>query len=587
MRQEASAMQTPNSPNASTLPPPPIFTKISAWCAYIILCTFLYWLVAARPLVALPWQWADDGLFLQQGERISTWLCHPIGPWLGLYDPVLLAKPPGFGFWLALVHLSGVPLRVAEFALLLPLPFLFRRAVHPLVSLNGWRFVLVTIFLVGVPALSGELRLLRGSLQAATAAATLISAIGLTNRAFAHSESRLKWAMLTGFSFACSYLNREESFWLLPAIGTALLICALVAWSKGSRRLILAPALVAFVSAEVLIGGVCALNKYHYGIFATSTRRGDELTRLYEILTKLEPELHEQYVPIKTSTRIHAYRCSPAFAKMESYLEGIGGDEFAKNPFHNEINRRPPGTREFYGSNFEWALLRAAAHAGATDAPSAERLFGTAANELKDSIRQGKIRAGTGGHGKSNAPIQGDSLRLIQATWKSTLLLFTVAGVTRDETPISSGSPEGLQRMSDLTNTALAPLLEVAKDIPPDDRSFHRQAVRVFAGFLRITLPGFLFALVASVAWVLIQKRFTAATLMLVGGGLILIGSQLTFSVIIAAFDVLATPTLQWPESYNRLGFIPLSVLTAYGAVSVMYILSGTRSSGKESRLQC
>src|SRR5262249_16735369 len=162
------------------------------------------------------------GLYLLHGERIADWLSHPSGPWLGQYDPTLLAKPPGFGIWLALVHLSGVPLRLAEFGALLLLPFLLRRAVRPIVDLQGWRCLLVPVFLVGVPNLAGEFRLLRTGLQEATVGITLIATIGLVCRAFGSPKSRARWAALLGFAFAWSFLTREESPWLLPAIATAL-----------------------------------------------------------------------------------------------------------------------------------------------------------------------------------------------------------------------------------------------------------------------------------------------------------------------------------------------------------------------------
>jgi len=48
--------------------------------------------------------------------------------------------------------------------------------------------------------------------------------------------------------------------------------------------------------------------------------------------------------------------------------------------------------------------------------------------------------------------------------------------------------------------------------------------------------------------------------------GLVLCGSMIAFSLSMAVVDVLGFPFLQWGV-YNRLGYIPLSVLAAYGMV--------------------
>src|SRR4030088_1972230 len=73
-----------------------IFT-ILGWFALILL---LFWIYGDRPLVAEPWQWADDGLYLRQSEAFVRWLHGAAGPWLGPYDPVLLCKAPLFAIWI-------------------------------------------------------------------------------------------------------------------------------------------------------------------------------------------------------------------------------------------------------------------------------------------------------------------------------------------------------------------------------------------------------------------------------------------------------------------------------------------------------
>ena len=45
-----------------------------ATSAFVLFCLALYANFVARPLVAEPWQWADDGLYLRLGEAISRFL---------------------------------------------------------------------------------------------------------------------------------------------------------------------------------------------------------------------------------------------------------------------------------------------------------------------------------------------------------------------------------------------------------------------------------------------------------------------------------------------------------------------------------
>lgn len=547
---------------------------IPSQVAYVLLCGFFYWLIAARPLVAQPWQWADDGLYLKQGELIAAWICHPVGPWLGPYDPIILAKPPAFGIWLALVHLAGIPLRVAEFGILLALPFIFRRAVAPVAKIQGWRFFAVTILLVGLPNLAIELRLLRSSLNAAVAGGALITTLGLTLRANDSVRTQIKWAAMLGLFYACSFMNREESIWLLPGIVVALATTAVVLWRGGRRLLALSPTATAVAVALTLIGGVCLLNELQYGFFATSTRRCPGIIRLYETLTSLEPEGHERLVPVRTETRLHAYKLSPELARLQPYLDGPPGDEFARNEIHNYINDRPKGTREFYGSDFQYALIRAAAYAGAHNARAADDLFGRAADELQLAIRQNKIHHGMGGSGFSNAPMPGDFLRVLRALKTSVGLLLSVQGIFPDPKPVSSGAPVDLQRMSDLSNTNLAPTSDIVDQVPNSPaQGIRSRCFMAFEAFLRIVYPASVVALLASICWILLFKRSDRYALLICVNGMIVLGSLLTFCSIISVFDVLAARTLEWPQSYNSLGFTPLSILSAYSIAAAAFAM--------------
>ena len=538
------------------------------WSGLAAVGAILYWLTAARPLVAEPWQWADDGLFLLHGERLVQWIGHPMDRWLGPYDPILLSKPPAFGLWLALVHLSRIPLRVAEFALLLPLPILFRRAVRPLVDLKGWRFLLVTVLIVGVPSLPAELRLLRTGLQAFAAAGALICSIAVVLR-FSSARSQCRWAALLGAFFALAYLNREESPWLVPSIGGALLTGAIASWRAGDRHRVLFPALACAVAAGAPIGTVSLLNGYHYGLFATSSRRASGFVRLHETLTRLQPQHHERYVPVSTRARARAYSLSPSFARLRPYLDGPPGDEMARSVEYNALAGRPPGSREFYAT-FGWALLCAAHHAGAHDAAAAERLFGAAADELDAAIRSGDVRAGRGGWQTLAAPVDGDGRRVVRSTLRSALLLVSAAGTMPPAAPLSSGWPDDVKRMGDLTHATLAPR-EPASPSPAGE-VLRRKALALLMSGLRLVYPASLAAVLGCIGWALVPRHRSPDSTHMALAGLLLIGALVAFCLTIALYDVFSLPHLTAPGSYNRLGYTPVSVLAAYAVAAASFV---------------
>lgn len=542
---------------------------------FLLLCCFLYWLCWARPLAAEPWEWADDGLYLLQGGRIARWLTTLNGSWLGAYEPRLLAKPPCFGFWLALVQLSGLPLRIAEFSSVLVLPFLLRRAVRPIVFLAGWRFAVVTFLLVVAPGPACQFRLLRDTLQVTLAAGVLIAAVGLVLRAPGSVRTQARWAVLLGLLFAAAYLNREESVWLAPAAAVAITTATAVGWRTGKRWLIVVPAVACISAASLPVVAVCTLNARDYGIFVTSIRRGPGLTHLYHTLTRLEPDRHERFLPVAAETRAHAYRCSPEFARLQPYLEGPVGDGFARNAAHIAISGRPPGTREFFACNLEWSLLIAADAAGASDAGQTDRLFGKAAVELDAAIRDGRLKAGTGSLGFMAAPMPGDARRLAEAAGRSMMLLLTVQGMNPDPAPHSSGIPAELERMSARTHAALAPSANIAApEMESPIAPVRRRAWTVSVDLLRVAYPAALQVTFLLVLLTVARHRHSLEWWLVSGCGLILLASQIGLCLLLGCVEVFAYPILNAPQSYNSLGYAPLAVLAAFAFIAADFAVS-------------
>jgi peptidoglycan/LPS O-acetylase OafA/YrhL len=534
----------------------------------------LYTIFGDRPLVAEPWQWADDGLYLRQSEAFVRWIHGDATKWLGPYDPILLSKAPLFSIWIGLVNLLKLPLRLAEFVILLPLPWLFRAAVRPMLDLSGWRLMPIIIILIGLPFLPQEQRLLRSTLHVAVASGCLISAVGMILRARFCDRRPLYWGVLTGFLFALSYLNREETIWLLPVVGLALLalaISAMINHRWHSFVLTLFGVISAFAIPVVL---VTMLNYQAYGISVTTTRRAPAFTEAYQLMTSLEPNSRERFVPITAATRIMAYKLSPTMAQLQPYLEGPVSDSIAMNPGHLALNGRAAGTREFFVSNFEFVLRDAAFAAGAHTASSSEAMFKKITSELEAGIEAGKITAGEHGPSLMAAPIKGDNINILGALITSLKKLYLLDGMVYPRSGISTGSRSDLDRMAILTNNQIAPTMEMGPI------KMHRPNFRVrsiifsvvtyflFIAYIVGTLSVFAFFVCAAI-------RHRRNNLYLEQGfvGFVLCGSVFVFSFAMAVVHVLGFPMLKYSVPYNCMGYIPLSVLSAFGvSITIMWL---------------
>jgi hypothetical protein len=288
-------------------------------------------------------------------------------------------------------------------------------------------------------------------------------------------------------------------------------------------------------------------------------------------MTSLEPDTRERFVPIRTATRLKAYQFSPTFARLKPYLEGPITDPIARNAGHLNLNGRSLDTREFFVSNFQPVLHEAAFQAGANTAPASEAMFSDIARELKSAVAAGKISAGNPGPALLAAPMPGDYGRIFRQTLVSFRKLFALDGMVYPLRGLSSGAPEDLKRISDFTHMRLAPTKEMQESEFPNVTFGVRCAV-----FSLITkLEALVYALGASV--VLFFAMITLARhgsnhpqMEQAFAGLVLCGSVASFSFSMALVDVLGVPLLQRGSSYNCLGYIPLSVLGAFGLVILM-----------------
>jgi hypothetical protein len=565
------------------------FSNVNARVRYALLCAALFWLQGVRPLVGEPWQWADDGLFLRQAEGFSAWAFGNGKHWLGAYDFTTISKPPALAIWLSVIHILGIPLRVAEFGALCLLPILFSRAITPMVRLGTGGFTCCAFLIICVPTIFVEYRLLRDGLQSILASGTLISVIGLLLRFNAGVASQCTWAVCAGLFWSGAYLNREESLWLLPALIWAISIITIYNSRKRRIAYCLAPLLTLGGSVLFPISLVAYLNYDSYGVFLTSSRRGPEISKLWSVLGRLEPESKERLVPIRQSTRMKAYEISPAFARFRPFFDGPPGDEFAANPGQLAMNGRSLDQREFFVSSFEWGMLKGGDFAGAKTAKSLEFLFGEAATELLKGIDDGRISAGQSSFFLSvGSPIKGDFSRIFLESCRSLRQLINIYGLESiiDPPKFSSGSSVDLNRIAHLTSTPTAPTKEEAGKVITDHSSKYRvQATHLVFQFLRVAYLVLIISPFLAIPLLLIKTKFGESARMGLYGWIMVTGSLVSFCIIMGIMEVLSWSNLHHPNGYNRLGYTPLSILSGFSLAIILslnqWYLSWSRSERK------
>jgi hypothetical protein len=448
--------------------------------------------------------------------------------------------------------------------------------------LSWWQLSATAVLLVALPFLPQEVRLKRTALQAALVAGCLISAVGLILRSRRPGAGSARWAALTGFVFALSYLTREESISLLPVVVCAMVAVLAGAWADGAWRWRLAASGCLLGAFAIPLACVSGLNYRSYGVFLTATRRAPEYLRAHRVLTSLEPETRERYVPISTATRLKAYALSPTFASFRSYLEGPASDSIATNPLHLKLYGRPATTREFFVINFEFPLREAALNAGAHTAPESERMFGALSSELEAAIASGKIQAGSSGPPPLAAPLPGDYGRILRQTLASLRQLYALEGLAYAWNATSSGNPSDLQRMATLTHSPLAPTREMKSvELPPVGLPARRAVYTLISTLEMAAYAITTFVLLAFATATAFRRRRDHLALEQIVAGLALCSAVVAFSLTMGVVEVLGFPHLRTGR-YNVLGYSPLSVTSAFGLV----VLSCWVESGRKRQEQ-
>jgi hypothetical protein len=433
------------------------------------------WLVAAQPVVAAGWAGHDDRLFLELANHILR------GEWLGDYSQFTLMKGPMYSLWIVGTFMVGVPLPLAQHLLYLCGCCLVVRALQPRFARRWMGFALFT-FLWWQP-MSYESRVLGRVLRQNfyTPATLLVFAglIALTTRRNSTIVVRMAWGALLGLSVGALWLTREESVWIIPAIGLLVAISAWRSWRAGERlRPLLAPVLAASLCFAGVLGTISTLNYRHYGWFGTVEFRAPQFLAAYGALQRPIASHDVPYVPVSREMRLKLYDVSPSFAELKPFLEGGLGEGWAKAC--ENLTGRPANEREIAGGWFMWALRDAVVAAGhGQSAREALTFYGRIAEEVNRACDAGSVGPVHRRRDTMMPPWRAEHTQRLRDSIVEYMEYFFLFRGFSVEGPSSNGTSDTLRLFRDLTRSPLTPSLEAPELDLPLQLQFDRMRLTV------------------------------------------------------------------------------------------------------------
>lgn len=368
----------------------PALRKTRPWhywtfIAIVFICSV--WVRAAFPVVAIAAP-HDDFLFIHFAESILS------GHWLGGYHNLTHAKGVAYPIFLALNHLTGLPLKLTEHLVYL-CSALYFCVVLGRVYASRWLAAMVFMLLAFVPTPWSPVvggRVVREGLYISQV--LLIFALAIRcyverEGASVAEELQKKKRSLILLGLACGFfwLTREEGVWILPsmAILTVYWVLSRKRDSFSTRAgllYLLAPLIIALVP----VGAVNSLNLLRYGVFRNNDFHSSDFVQAYSALSRIKHAQWQRYVVFPKDAREHAYAFSAAAKELEPFFEGdlgetwraIGCDQTKTDP-----------CPEILSGWFMWALRDAVQAAGYYEsAPKAAAFYRRLASEINQACER-------------------------------------------------------------------------------------------------------------------------------------------------------------------------------------------------------
>jgi hypothetical protein len=347
------------------------------------------WIAARLPIEIRPHATHDEAAFMSAAVHLAN------GDWLGTYDPFTLMKGPGYPAFLALVHMSGLPVTLGH-ALLHAIAFAMAGWAVARLGGSRWLGTLTVMLLAFLPnGMLPEMQLvIRDQIYWAQGIMVFSLFAVLLLAAPSPPWRMLLLAALAGLVLGWTWLTREETIWLVP--GLAVMAAAGFIASTQDRtvrsRLVLGMAIAgaAFsIPHLVFMTG----NKIAYGKFIGVDFKERNFASALDALQDVGAGPIVPYVPVPRAVREVVASVSPEFARLNESLESLDAAIRLKGP---GCRVYPHSCGDYAGGWFMWALRAAAEHEGYYESPEiASRRFGELADEIGAACSDGRLTCRT------------------------------------------------------------------------------------------------------------------------------------------------------------------------------------------------
>jgi hypothetical protein len=306
--------------------------------------------------------------------------------WGSPYSWTAFVRPPAYPLFIALVHLCGIPLRIAiellQITAYLALVTAFRRAAVPqTVCLLAFAAMVLhpASFLFNNHTMSDSFY--AGVLPLALGGLLLTLFTG-----------KLGHAVWTGVTLGILWNTREESI-LIPAMLVVFFTVAFYrrhtevgSW-KATARFWIKPAASMLMPLALLVLVVDAANYRAFHSFSKSEMTSSSFQAAYKALLRIKPSRQQRFVSVSTEALEAAYKVSPTFAQLKPQFEGDLGHNWQVPAF------TALGIHEIGAPWFFWALRSVASNSGDihTSAANANRFYRNAAREINRACDDGRV----------------------------------------------------------------------------------------------------------------------------------------------------------------------------------------------------